>query len=107
MLASENPRARERRLATLTIALAALALYLPGIGDGDFVGDDEALDAGVISEMHRTGDWLFAEFNGEYLPPKPPSPRFSTGRRRSPPGSMAGPTSGARARPRPSQAPRQ
>jgi len=54
------------------IALAALALYLPAIGVGDFVGDDEALDAGVVWEMHRSGDWLFPEFNGEYLPPKPP-----------------------------------
>lgn len=54
------------------LSLTALALYLPALGDGDFVGDDEALDAGVVSEMYRTGDWLFPEFNGEYLPPKPP-----------------------------------
>ncbi len=69
-MAPENPR-RSRR-ASAALALAALVLYLPGIGDRDFVGDDEALDAGVIWEMHRTGDWLFPEFNGEYLPPKPP-----------------------------------
>jgi 4-amino-4-deoxy-L-arabinose transferase-like glycosyltransferase len=54
------------------ISLFALVLYLPGIGVGDFVGDDEALDAGVVWEMRQTGDWLFPEFNGEYLPPKPP-----------------------------------
>ncbi|MET0151737.1 MAG: glycosyltransferase family 39 protein [Candidatus Binatia bacterium] len=72
MLASENPRAWQRWSAALALALAALALYLPGIGDRDFVGDDEALDAGVVAEMYRTGDWLFPEFNGEYLPPKPP-----------------------------------
>ncbi|MBI2962900.1 MAG: glycosyltransferase family 39 protein [Deltaproteobacteria bacterium] len=59
------------RLA-VAVALGALALYLPGLGEGDFVGDDEALDAGVVWEMQRTGDWLFPEFNGEYLPPKPP-----------------------------------
>ena len=56
----------------VAIALATLVLYLPGIGVGDFVGDDEALDAGVVWEMARGGDWLFPEFNGEYLPPKPP-----------------------------------
>jgi 4-amino-4-deoxy-L-arabinose transferase-like glycosyltransferase len=56
----------------LAVVIGALALYLPGIGAGDFVGDDEALDAGVVWEMARSGDWLFPEFNGEYLPPKPP-----------------------------------
>ncbi len=72
MVACENPQSRWGSIAALALALASLTLYLPGIGDRDFVGDDEALDAGVIAEMHRTGDWLFAEFNGEYLPPKPP-----------------------------------
>ena len=56
----------------LAVVIGALALYLPGIGVGDFVGDDEALDAGVVWEMARSGDWFFPEFNGEYLPPKPP-----------------------------------
>jgi 4-amino-4-deoxy-L-arabinose transferase-like glycosyltransferase len=71
-MAPENPGRWRRSSAALALALAALALYLPGIGDRDFVGDDEALDAGVIWEMYRTGDWLFPEFNAEYLPPKPP-----------------------------------
>ena len=61
-----------RWVVAAAIALLALALYLPAIGVGDFVGDDEALDAGVVWEMRRSGDWLFPEFNGEYLPPKPP-----------------------------------
>ena len=61
-----------RWVVAAAIALVALALYLPAIGVGDFVGDDEALDAGVVWEMRRSGDWLFPEFNGEYLPPKPP-----------------------------------
>jgi 4-amino-4-deoxy-L-arabinose transferase-like glycosyltransferase len=56
----------------LAVVIGALALYLPGIGGSDFVGDDEALDAGVVWEMARSGDWFFPEFNGEYLPPKPP-----------------------------------
>jgi 4-amino-4-deoxy-L-arabinose transferase-like glycosyltransferase len=72
MLASENSRAWQRWSAALVFAMAALALYLPTVGERDFVGDDEALDAGVVSEMVRAGDWLFPEFNGEYLPPKPP-----------------------------------
>jgi 4-amino-4-deoxy-L-arabinose transferase-like glycosyltransferase len=72
VLAVENPRPGSRWIAAFLLTLAALALYLPGLGDGDFVGDDEALDAGVATEMVRTGDWLFPEFNGEYLPPKPP-----------------------------------
>jgi 4-amino-4-deoxy-L-arabinose transferase-like glycosyltransferase len=71
-MAPENPWRWQASSAAFALALAALALYLPGIGDRDFLGDDEALDAGVIWEMHRTGDWLFPEFNGEYLPPKPP-----------------------------------
>ncbi|MGH7897635.1 MAG: ArnT family glycosyltransferase, partial [Candidatus Binatia bacterium] len=62
--------ARPALLPALVGSLA-LAIYLPAIGVGDFVGDDEALDAGVVQEMTRTGDWLFPEFNGEYLPPKP------------------------------------
>jgi 4-amino-4-deoxy-L-arabinose transferase-like glycosyltransferase len=56
----------------VAIGLFALMLYLPAIGVGDYGDDDEALDAGVVWEMIRTGDWLFPEFNGEYLPPKPP-----------------------------------
>lgn len=68
---SAGPRRTHLVVAAL-VSLAALALYLPGIGEGDFVGDDEALDAGVVWEMQRTGDWFFPEFNGEYLPPKPP-----------------------------------
>lgn len=72
VLASENPPSGSRWIAAFVLTLAALALYLPGLADGDFVGDDEALDAGVAAEMYRTGDWLFPEFNGEYLPPKPP-----------------------------------
>ena len=69
--ASREPR-RARWLLAVTLAVAALAIYLPAIGVGDFVGDDEALDAGVVAEMARAGDWFFPEFNGEYLPPKPP-----------------------------------
>jgi 4-amino-4-deoxy-L-arabinose transferase-like glycosyltransferase len=72
VLASESPPSGIRWIASVVLTLAALALYLPGLADGDFVGDDEALDAGVAAEMYRTGDWLFPEFNGEYLPPKPP-----------------------------------
>ena len=56
----------------IALSALALALYLPALGTADFVGDDEALDSGVVFEMHRTGDWWFPEFNGEYLPPKPP-----------------------------------
>jgi 4-amino-4-deoxy-L-arabinose transferase-like glycosyltransferase len=56
----------------VAIGLFALALYLPAIGVGDYSDDDEALDAGIVWEMIRTGDWMFPEFNGEYLPPKPP-----------------------------------
>jgi 4-amino-4-deoxy-L-arabinose transferase-like glycosyltransferase len=69
---TRHPSAAVRLWAAAAIGLFALALYMPGIGVGDFVGDDEALDAGVVSEMIRTGDWMFPEFNGEYLPPKPP-----------------------------------
>lgn len=64
--------AGNRWIVAAALALIALGIYLPGIGVGDFVGDDEALDAGVVWEMRHSGDWLFAEFNGEYLPPKPP-----------------------------------
>jgi 4-amino-4-deoxy-L-arabinose transferase-like glycosyltransferase len=56
----------------ILLGIATLAIDLPAIGVGDFVGDDEALDAGVVWEMRHSGDWLFPEFNGEYLPPKPP-----------------------------------
>ena len=71
-LGATTGAARRRWLAPVVLFFVALALYLPSIGDADFVGDDEALDAGVVVEMTRTGDWLFPEFNGEYLPPKPP-----------------------------------
>src|SRR5437762_5307578 len=54
------------------ISVFALELYLPAVGVGDFNGDDEVRDAGVVREMREAGDWLFPEFNGEYLPPKPP-----------------------------------
>ncbi len=62
------------RLALLVAALAlfAAALYAPSLGRGDFVGDDESLDAGVVWQMAHGGGWLFPEFNGQYLPPKPP-----------------------------------
>ena len=63
--------ARRLTIACLVGALA-LGLYLPGLGSSDFVGDDEARDAGVVWQMVRGGDWLFPEFNAEYLPPKPP-----------------------------------
>jgi hypothetical protein len=68
----DTPRQHAPLGLVLAVVIGALALYLPGIGAGDFVGDDEALDAGVVWEMARSGDWLFPEFNGEYLPPKPP-----------------------------------
>src|SRR5206468_4015235 len=73
----EQRMAQPANLATrlwlaAVISILALALYLPGIGVGDFIGDDEALDAGDVWEMRHTWDWLFPEFNGEYLPPKPP-----------------------------------
>jgi 4-amino-4-deoxy-L-arabinose transferase-like glycosyltransferase len=71
-LGATTGAARRRWVAPLALSFVALVLYLPSIGDADFVGDDEALDAGVVVEMTRTGDWLFPEFNGEYLPPKPP-----------------------------------
>ena len=64
-------RARPSLLAALAAAFALLAL-LPGLGSSDFVGDDEALDAGVVWTIHTRGDWLYPEFNEEYLPPKPP-----------------------------------
>jgi 4-amino-4-deoxy-L-arabinose transferase-like glycosyltransferase len=64
-------RARPSLLAVLA-AVFALAVVLPGLGASDFTGDDEALDAGVIWTIHTRGDWLFPEFNDEYLPPKPP-----------------------------------
>jgi 4-amino-4-deoxy-L-arabinose transferase-like glycosyltransferase len=67
------PDQGRRWLVALAMTAAALALYLPGIGTGDFVGDDESLDAGVVWEMVHSGDWLYPEFNGEYLPPKPPA----------------------------------
>lgn len=67
----EASLARRLTVACIVGALA-LALYLPGLGSSDFVGDDEALDAGVVWQMVRGGDWLFPEFNAEYLPPKPP-----------------------------------
>lgn len=63
---------RRPPIVAAAIAALALALYLPGLGLGDFVGDDEALDAGVVWQMVHDRDWLFAEFNGSYLPPKPP-----------------------------------
>jgi 4-amino-4-deoxy-L-arabinose transferase-like glycosyltransferase len=69
---SQPPSLSVRLSLSAAISFFALVLYLPGIGVGDFVGDDEALDAGVVWEMRRTGDWVFPEFNGEYLPPKPP-----------------------------------
>jgi 4-amino-4-deoxy-L-arabinose transferase-like glycosyltransferase len=69
---TDAPGLRARLSLALAIGFFALALYLPGIGIGDFVGDDESLDAGVVWEMRRTGDWMFPEFNGQYLPPKPP-----------------------------------
>src|SRR6516165_8925918 len=69
----KRPLGRSARLsAAVAIGLFARGLYLPAIGVGDYGDDDEALDAGVVCEMIRTGDWLFPEFNGEYLPPKPP-----------------------------------
>ena len=64
-------RARPSVLAALAAAFALLVL-LPGLGSSDFVGDDEALDAGVVWTIHTQGEWLYPEFNGEYLPPKPP-----------------------------------
>jgi 4-amino-4-deoxy-L-arabinose transferase-like glycosyltransferase len=62
-----------RRLleASLAVALLGLLLYLPALGAADFVGDDEALDAGFVREV-AGGEWLFPVFNGEFLPPKPP-----------------------------------
>jgi 4-amino-4-deoxy-L-arabinose transferase-like glycosyltransferase len=69
---AQRPSVRAQLSVSAAISLFALVLYLPGIGVGDFVGDDEALDAGVVWEMRQTGDWFFPEFNGEYLPPKPP-----------------------------------
>ncbi len=65
-----SPR-RALRLA-LGAGFLALCLHLPFVGEADFVGDDEALDAAVVREMVHSGDWLFPEFNGEILPPKPP-----------------------------------
>ncbi len=64
-------RARPPVLAALAAAFALLVL-LPGLGSSDFVGDDEALDAGVVWTIHTQGEWLYPEFNEEYLPPKPP-----------------------------------
>ena len=61
-----------RWIVGLLLGVLVLAVDLPGIAVGDFVGDDEALDAGVVWEMRHSGDWLFPEFNGEYLTPKPP-----------------------------------
>ncbi|MGH7805154.1 MAG: ArnT family glycosyltransferase, partial [Candidatus Binatia bacterium] len=64
-------RTRPSWLAACAAAFALLAL-LPWLGSSDFVGDDEALDAGVAWTIHARGEWLYPEFNEEYLPPKPP-----------------------------------
>ncbi|MEA2627180.1 MAG: hypothetical protein QOD06_3225 [Candidatus Binatota bacterium] len=62
---------RPRFEAPLAVALLGLLLYLPALGAADFVGDDEALDAGFVREV-ASGEWLFPVFNGDFLPPKPP-----------------------------------
>lgn len=64
-------RASARTLAAIAAAFTAI-LVLLWLGSADFVGDDEALDAGVVQTIHRENEWLYPEFNGSYLPPKPP-----------------------------------
>lgn len=67
-------KAAQARPLILGVAagFVSLLLTLPGLGAADFLGDDEALDAGVVWEMAEHGHWVFPEFNGEVLPPKPP-----------------------------------
>jgi 4-amino-4-deoxy-L-arabinose transferase-like glycosyltransferase len=58
------------RVGLLAAALTLL-LALTGLGERDFLGDDEILDAGLVRDVAEGGHWAFPEFNGE-LAPKPP-----------------------------------
>lgn len=64
--------ARSVRRDLLLVALAAAALFLPGLGSRDLWSPDEPRYAEVTREMRLSGDYLVPHLNGEIYSHKPP-----------------------------------
>jgi len=83
-------------LALLAIVSPHLPpLLAPRSAAAILVGDETSRSTPVSSGKWSMPHWLYPEFNGEYLPPKPPP---LLGRRRSRRGSTGRSTNGALAR---------
>src|SRR5690242_19987421 len=59
-------------LAALALFALSVALYSWRLDVPDVYGDDESLDAGVVTEMVTHHEWLFPRFNGQMIPEKTP-----------------------------------